>query len=100
MLTRISNKEGMDDFMPWQEGNKKNEKKNIYNIKTGNILEIISLEFGSWSFITKNSSEVFSIYEVDTLFWKILYVWQYVLSLDFFIIDWSRNLLPIGILIK
>lgn len=27
MLTRISNKEGMDDFMPWQEGNKKNEKK-------------------------------------------------------------------------
>ena len=30
MLTRISNKEQvMDDFMPWQEGNKKNEK-NIY----------------------------------------------------------------------
>ena len=28
MLTRISNKEqGIDDFMPWQEGNKKNEKK-------------------------------------------------------------------------
>lgn len=28
MLTRISNKEqGIDDFMPWQERNKKNEKK-------------------------------------------------------------------------
>lgn len=30
MLTRISNKEqGTDDFMPWQEENKKNEKKCI-----------------------------------------------------------------------